>query len=49
MAAIARDANLHEIRELIAKSGFVTLRSDGMRKVIGGLTTADEVLNVTVT
>jgi type IV pilus assembly protein PilB len=49
LGAIARDANLHELRELLGKTDFVTLRTDGMRKVIGGLTTADEVLHVTVT
>ena len=49
LGAIARDANLHELRDLLGTKEFVTLRTDGMRKVIGGLTTADEVLHVTVT
>jgi type IV pilus assembly protein PilB len=49
LTAIARDANLHEIRQLLSEKAFKRLRADGMRKVIGGLTTADEVLNVTVT
>jgi len=40
---------LHELRDLLGTKEFVTLRTDGMRKVIGGLTTADEVLHVTVT
>jgi type II secretory ATPase GspE/PulE/Tfp pilus assembly ATPase PilB-like protein len=49
LAAIARGANLHELQEILAKSGFQTLRSDGMCKVRGGLTSAEEVFHVTVT
>jgi type IV pilus assembly protein PilB len=47
LGAIARGANLQEIRELLTKHGFLTLRSDGMHKVRGGLTTAEEVFYVT--
>jgi type II secretory ATPase GspE/PulE/Tfp pilus assembly ATPase PilB-like protein len=49
LSSIARGANLHEIREVLGKSGWTTLRGDGMLKVHGGLTTAEEVMNVTVT
>ncbi|MBX3374389.1 MAG: Flp pilus assembly complex ATPase component TadA [Phycisphaeraceae bacterium] len=47
MGAIARGAGLHEILAIVHSSGFVSLRSDGMVKVKGGLTTAEEVLQVT--
>jgi type II secretory ATPase GspE/PulE/Tfp pilus assembly ATPase PilB-like protein len=47
LGAIARGANLQEIRESLVKSGFTTLRVDGMHKVRGGLTTAEEVFYVT--
>ncbi|MCZ6492927.1 MAG: GspE/PulE family protein [Planctomycetota bacterium] len=47
LAAVARGASLQELREMLAKNGFVTLRADGMEKVQGGLTTAEEVFYVT--
>jgi type IV pilus assembly protein PilB len=47
LALIARGANLQDIRESLVKSGFTTLRVDGMHKVRGGLTTAEEVFYVT--
>ena len=47
LAAIAGGANLQEIRELVNKQGFETLLHDGMAKVGGGLTTAEEVFFVT--
>jgi type II secretory ATPase GspE/PulE/Tfp pilus assembly ATPase PilB-like protein len=47
LAAIADGANLQELLELLHKSGFTTLRADGMTKVKGGLTTAEEVFYVT--
>ncbi len=47
LAAIARGATLQDIRAILAKNGFVTLRTDGMEKVGGGLTTAGEVFYVT--
>ena len=46
---IAQNASLHQILEKLAMSGFQTLRSDGMSKVRGGMTTVEEVLKVTVT
>ena len=49
LVAIAGGANLQDLREILSKSGIVTLRADGMAKVKGGLTSAEEVLNVTVT
>jgi type II secretory ATPase GspE/PulE/Tfp pilus assembly ATPase PilB-like protein len=47
LTAIANGANLQELREILAKSAFYTLRMDGMEKVRGGLTTAEEVFYVT--
>ncbi len=47
LAAIARGATLQELREILAKNGFVTLQADGMEKVKGGLTTVGEVFYVT--
>ena len=47
LSAIAGGANLQQIREMLAQSGFATLRADGMAKVGAGLTTAEEVFFVT--
>ncbi|MCI0630725.1 MAG: Flp pilus assembly complex ATPase component TadA [Phycisphaerales bacterium] len=47
LAAIANGAHLQELREILGKSPFTTLRADGMEKVRGGLTTAEEVFYVT--
>lgn len=47
LGAIARGANLQEIRKMLEGSEYVTLRTDGMTKVQGGLTTAEEVFMVT--
>jgi type IV pilus assembly protein PilB len=47
LTAIANGANLQQLREILVKSGFATLRTDGMEKVRGGLTTAEEVFYVT--
>ena len=47
LSAIARGANLQELQELLARRGFARLRNDGMEKVRGGLTTAEEVFYVT--
>ncbi len=49
LAAIARGASLQELRDILERSGFVTLQTDGMEKVKGGLTTAEEVFYVTST
>ena len=43
LSAIARGANLQDIQEILVKQGFVRLRTDGMEKVRGGLTTVEEV------
>ncbi|MCH6550384.1 MAG: Flp pilus assembly complex ATPase component TadA [Planctomycetes bacterium] len=47
LTSIAEGANLQRLREILTKSGFATLRADGMAKVRGGLTTAEEVFFVT--
>lgn len=47
LATVASGASLQTIRESLATSGFQTLRADGMEKVKGGLTTAEEVFYVT--
>ncbi len=47
VAAIARGAPLQELQAILGKQGFVTLQSDGMEKVKGGLTTVGEVFYVT--
>jgi type II secretory ATPase GspE/PulE/Tfp pilus assembly ATPase PilB-like protein len=47
LTAIARGANLQDLQEVLARQGFVRLRTDGMEKVRGGLTTAEEVFFVT--
>jgi type IV pilus assembly protein PilB len=44
---IVRGANLQELREAALAKGYITLRRDGMEKVKAGLTTVEEVLNVT--
>jgi len=49
LTAVANGANLQELREILATTGFLTLRGDGMAKVKGGLTTAEEVFHVTAT
>ena len=47
LTAIAQGASLHELAEIQHQNGFTTLRADGMEKVRKGLTTAEEVFNVT--
>jgi len=47
LSTIAGGASLQVVREHLAKSGFQVLRADGMCKVKGGLTTAEEVFYVT--
>jgi type IV pilus assembly protein PilB len=49
LLAIARGANLQELQQLLARSGFATLRSDGMEKANDGLTTVEEVFYATST
>ena len=45
--AISRGANLNDLRSLAHQTDFRTLRRDGLLKVRSGMTTYDEVLNVT--
>lgn len=47
LTAIGSGVTLQQLREMLAKRGFATLRHDGMEKVRGGLTTAEEVFYVT--
>ena len=44
---IARNPNVTEFRRLCTGRGMVTLREDGFKKVASGMTTVEEVLNVT--
>ncbi len=44
---IMRKASATEIKLDAIKRGLVTLRMDGVKKVLSGITTADEVLRVT--
>ncbi len=45
--AIARSPSVTEFRRMCVERGMVTLRQDGLAKVIRGLTTVEEVLRVT--
>jgi type IV pilus assembly protein PilB len=45
---IATGASVSKLREKARRLGVRTLRADGARKVIAGLTTADEVVSITV-
>ncbi|MBF0412260.1 MAG: type II/IV secretion system protein [Desulfamplus sp.] len=47
-AMIAREASILDIDAIAKKSGFKTMRYDGMKKVLMGLTTIDEIERVTV-
>jgi type IV pilus assembly protein PilB len=47
LTATAQGASLQELREVLARNNFSPLRADGMEKVKGGLTTAEEVFYVT--
>lgn len=47
LEAIGRGANLHEIRAALAKLKYTTLRQDGLRKAVEGLTTVEEVFYTT--
>jgi type IV pilus assembly protein PilB len=40
-------ASAHKIYELTAKTGMITMKQDGIVKVLGGETTIDEVIRVT--
>ena len=43
---VARNPNVSEFRRMCIDRGMVTLRQDGMKKVMEGLTTVQEVLRV---
>lgn len=45
--AISRKANALEIKEIAKKEGMITLRHAGLRKVVRGLTSIEEMLRVT--
>ena len=45
---IFKGASSFEIKERAIKNGMRTLRQDGLRKVLNGITTIDEVIRVTV-
>ncbi len=49
LAAIARGTSLQDLQGLLARSGFATMRADGMEKDKGGLTTPGEVFYVSST
>jgi len=42
------EASLLELRNKMKEMGMRTMRDDGVRKVLAGLTTCEEVLHVTV-
>ena len=48
MHAILRDAATEELTEIAVANGMRTLVADGLRKMIDGHTTFDEVRRVTV-
>jgi type IV pilus assembly protein PilB len=45
--AIARNPNVTEFRRMCTERGMVTLREDGFKKVIKGVTTVEEILTAT--
>ncbi len=45
---ILNKSTSQEIREIARKKGMTTLREDGWKKVVGGVTTVEEVLRVTI-
>ena len=44
---VTRNPDVNLLRKLCRERGLVTLREDGFRKVIQGLTTVDEIVRVT--
>jgi type IV pilus assembly protein PilB len=46
--AIISGANTDEIKKIAIKNGMQTLRQSGIKKVLDGITTIDEVLEVTI-
>jgi type II secretory ATPase GspE/PulE/Tfp pilus assembly ATPase PilB-like protein len=45
--AVARRATSAELRRIMIADGSPTLRADGVRLLLAGITTADEILRVT--
>ena len=45
--AIIEGADATDLHEIARQSGMVTLYEDGLRKVLAGVTSLDEVLRVT--
>ena len=45
---IYEDANLVALRDKAREMGMRNMREDGIRKIIGGITTPQEVLHATV-
>jgi type II secretory ATPase GspE/PulE/Tfp pilus assembly ATPase PilB-like protein len=46
--AVLERKNAEQIKQIAMKSGMITLRQDGWKKVVDGITTPEEVMNVTV-
>jgi type IV pilus assembly protein PilB len=44
---VTRNPDVNQLRKLARERGLVTLREDGLKKVLKGLTTVDEILRVT--
>ncbi len=44
---IANKAQEHEIKEVARKEGFATLRENGLKKVLAGITTWEEIMRLT--
>ncbi|WP_456236625.1 ATPase, T2SS/T4P/T4SS family [Desulfobotulus alkaliphilus] len=47
-ALIAKGASILEINEMARQAGFQSMRYDGMKKVLAGLTSLDELERVTM-
>ena len=46
--AILQRRNSEDIKQIAMNTGMISLRQDGWKKVLAGVTTAEEVMNVTV-
>jgi len=46
--AVLERRNAEQIKQIAVDAGMITLRQDGWKKVVSGLTTPEEVMNVTV-
>jgi general secretion pathway protein E len=44
---VLKTSDATQINELAVKQGMITLRQDGIQKVMAGITTTEEVLRVT--